>query len=277
MESSSAPFVGAAKNTTGSVKSLLTLLWLYLTDEDPVEPVATCGDCYCIVDEGQDCPTPTPRTDYDDAFLAEFTTPQPTNAFPTLKCNPYKDPTCEQPGAGTNKVCGVLYSNDCALYSIENFDDQTQAEEAGAMVLHTEGCGVCSTLQDLAVQMKNTDLRNEGEACSQKTLLKFADGVQCFIDVGFTPPCADLWAKNALSTTEGCFGICFVSDATDSPNNGPPPQCELEDCLQCDEDFSGPVFQKVAGLTRRSAGLLSDIARPCDMIANIVHQACVPN
>lgn len=267
----------SVSTTSGSVKWLLTLLWLYLGDEDPPQPVAKCGDCYCIVEEGQSCPTPTPRSDFDQEFLTEFTKPKPTNAIPTLKCNPFKDPTCEQPGAGKNKVCGILYSSDCSDYSIENFEDQTMAEMAGARVLHMGGCGVCSTIQDLAVQMEFPDLRSPGEACAMRALTKFNDGVQCFEDVGFSPPCADLWAKTAVATATGCFGICFNSDATDSPSNGPPPQCELDDCLQCDEDYTGPVFTRVAGLNRRSAGLLSDIARPCDTIADIEHQVCVQN
>jgi hypothetical protein len=167
-------------------------------------------------------------SEFDEAFLTAFAAPKPTNAFPTLKCNPYKDPTCEQPGAGKNQVCGVVYSSDCEFYSIENFDDPTAAEVAGAAVLHTEGCGLCSTLQDVAVFMKTPDLRNEGETCTTKTLAKFNDGVQCFIDVGFTPPCADLWAKTTVATAAGCFGICFTSEATDSPSNGPWPSAGMQ-------------------------------------------------
>ena len=59
-----------------------------------------------------------------------------------------------------------------------------------------------------------------------------------------------------------------------APNNGPPPACALNDCLQCDEDEAGPVFKAVAGRTRRRSGLESAIARPCSTVAQIVHEVC---
>ena len=56
------------------------------------------------------------------------------------------------------------------------------------------------------------------------------------------------------------------------PNNGPPPTCGLNKCLQCDEDKAGPIFSQYAARTRRRSGLISEIIRPCDTIAKgIVH------
>ena len=37
---------------------------------------------------------------------------------------------------------------------------------------------------------------------------------------------------------------------------------ETNPCLQCDECRSGPIFQKVAGRTRRGSGIQSAIERP---------------
>ncbi len=45
----------------------------------------------------------------------------------------------------------------------------------------------------------------------------------------------------------------------------------LNDCLQCDEDHSGPVFKATAGRTRRNSGIRSSIPRPDDEIAPVVH------
>jgi len=43
----------------------------------------------------------------------------------------------------------------------------------------------------------------------------------------------------------------------------------LNPCLQCDECRSGPIFQKIAGRTRRASGIISAIERPG--VVEIVH------
>jgi hypothetical protein len=57
-------------------------------------------------------------------------------------------------------------------------------------------------------------------------------------------------------------------------NNGPGPDCPMNDCLQCDEDNSGPMFAKYAGRTRRNTGLESCITRPCELNKPVVHEIC---
>ena len=57
-------------------------------------------------------------------------------------------------------------------------------------------------------------------------------------------------------------------------NNGPPPECAMNACLQCDEDESGPNFAKFAGRTRRNTGLESAITRPCQMNRDLYHEVC---
>ena len=47
------------------------------------------------------------------------------------------------------------------------------------------------------------------------------------------------------------------------PNNGVAPNCTLDECLQCDEDESSPLFKKFGGRTRRNSGLLTAIVRDC--------------
>ena len=59
-------------------------------------------------------------------------------------------------------------------------------------------------------------------------------------------------------------------------NNGPAPECELNECLQCDEDNAGPIFTAFGGRTRRRSGLKSEIVRPCDSIYRIIsHNPCL--
>lgn len=43
----------------------------------------------------------------------------------------------------------------------------------------------------------------------------------------------------------------------------------LNECLQCDEDKSGPVFKYYSGRTRRNSGIRSEIDRPSDSIYNM--------
>jgi hypothetical protein len=44
------------------------------------------------------------------------------------------------------------------------------------------------------------------------------------------------------------------------------PDGSLNECLQCDEDTSGPVFKYYAGRTRRDSGIKSEIDRPSDQV-----------
>jgi len=46
---------------------------------------------------------------------------------------------------------------------------------------------------------------------------------------------------------------------------------ELNKCLQCDEDKSGPIFKYESGRTRRNSGIKSEIDRPVDQIYNVSH------
>jgi hypothetical protein len=80
-----------------------------------------------------------------------------------------------------------------------------------------------------------------------------------------------------LFTRNHCWKICVVAKLEEWDNNGPPPQCRLNECLQCDETVSGPLFQTIAGRTRRKSGLLSQIVRPCHSLQhNIRHDPCPP-
>jgi hypothetical protein len=49
------------------------------------------------------------------------------------------------------------------------------------------------------------------------------------------------------------------------------PDGAINDCLQCDEDQSGPVFKSVAGRTRRNSGIPNAICRPCSDVQPLVH------
>lgn len=121
------------------------------------------------------------------------------------------------------------------------------------------------------------------------------DGYECLREIGFSEACAKIWLYNIEETTDKCRDIC--QPLVDADNIEPNPSQEaleeygnpcdpascpttingqdtctddmwksgsetrLNACLQCDECNSGPIFQKVAGRTRRGSGIRSAIER----------------
>ena len=81
-----------------------------------------------------------------------------------------------------------------------------------------------------------------------------------------------MWVYNAGNTRDYCAQTCLKFRAEKRPNNGPAPECTLDDCLDCDETESGPLFAQIAARTRRRSGLISKIARPCEDILFVDHQ-----
>ena len=88
--------------------------------------------------------------------------------------------------------------------------------------------------------------------CGIKGVLGEDVNMQCLLDLGFTYPCAQIWYYNTINTRDNCRNICIYATLTKMPYviDG-----ELNPCLQCDEDISGPVFQYFAGRTRRDSGI----------------------
>ena len=70
----------------------------------------------------------------------------------------------------------------------------------------------------------------------------------CLMALGFSEPCVTIWEFNILNTKQECFEVCLLSYITSEPNNKP--DGSLNDCLQCDEDKSGPNFKYFSGRTR---------------------------
>lgn len=107
---------------------------------------------------------------------------------------------------------------------------------------------------------------------SEKLMLK------CYADMGMTPDCGRMWGYNSANTRDRCLGICLLEYVEDKigigHNNGPAPECKINDCLECDEVKSGPNFSKFAGRTRRNTGLESGITRPCELNKHLDHKVC---
>jgi len=158
--------------------------------------------------------------------------------------------------------------NSCPTeYTMQTYDSKDDMIAAGAEMTHWGAYGACSTTQDLAVYIEFPDLAAKGQECGIRGLVNNTDGIECFEVVGYTRPCAEAWMFNVFNTRDHCFDVCVdFTFLGDGANNGPPPECRIANCLLCDEQMSGVIFQTEAARSRRRSGLLSKIARPCEVI-----------
>ena len=213
-------------------------------------------------------------------MIAGFQDKTLVNPYEDLDCNPYADEACvtmpEQTMVGMDEVvCGYKYEgSDCGTYKMVTYGTWDEATADGAIVSHTGACGLCSTAQDLAVYMAIPDMTSAGKKCATKGLIHESWGKKCYEELGYTTPCASIWNYDGIYDGKKCFGVCIKELFSDL--NGPPPMCELNECLKCDEVEAGPLFKAFAGRTRRRSGIASAIARGCDEFAHITHEVCPP-
>jgi hypothetical protein len=211
---------------------------------------------------------------YDAAFVArlvsDWTLETPN---PQVTTDPYvSTPPADD---GPDVVCAVLPVGPAGTvprtYRLVTYDSAAAATSAGARPTHFGHCGVCSTLENLAVYMRVNDLTAPVRACGIKGLgyATFDEDVACLrgTTVGFDLPCAQIWAYNTQNTRNRCLQVCIA--ALSQPYNNP--DGSLNDCLRCDETQSGPVFKWIAGRTRRNSGLPNAICRPCSEARPLVH------
>lgn len=131
-------------------------------------------------------------------------------------------------------------------------------------VNHCGCCGSCSTLTDYNVYLtKNNTLTEEARKCALDNL--FGDSDKCMEEIGLTPGCAYCWAENVRCTRNNCWFPCLVEQWLGiSPNqNG-----TLSKCFSCDEAKCLDGFIHCAGMSRRRAGIETDIARDISEVCN---------
>lgn len=194
--------------------------------------------------------------------LREWTLLDPPSG---LSADPYLD---APPAVPDGSVCAVVVvDHDKKTYRLKTFASWDAAEAAGAIVTHGGICGLCSPLSDLAVYAGEKDLTTPVRACGLQNLGDFDGDKQCLLQLGFSSPCADIWAYNTMHTATVCNQICLsLLDAPYNVADG-----GINDCLACDEHMSGPVFKAYAGRTRRNTGVPSAICRPCSTVLHIEH------
>ena len=184
---------------------------------------------------------------------------QDSAALSPLGADPYEEPGPYKPDL--DGVCAVVVEAP-RRYHVRWFATAEGATGAGAIPTHQGRCGRCSSLQDLAVYASHPDLAADVRRCAVRTLLGPKEALTtCLEDLGFTSACAQIWAYNAQHTRRTCFRKCWPFKAHYHRRDG-----SLNRCLQCDEDQSGPVFQAIAGRTRRNSGVPTSICRPWDQV-----------
>jgi len=188
--------------------------------------------------------------------------------------DPYQDPNNPPTDPHQQGVCAMKWSEDVdphtghKNYWLTNFTTAEESEEAGFTVTHAGHCGACSTLQDLGVYIRQ-NLTSDTRMCGFLGSVSEALMLDCLRALGFSPPCVQIWRHNIVHTKKECLQVCLISYITGEPFNKP--DGSLNDCLQCDEDKSGPNFKYFAGRTRRNSGIPSAIHRPDSQIHHMEH------
>ena len=136
---------------------------------------------------GQPEPVPPP---FNDTVIAAFRAKELLNPPDVPTENPYDFPPPPPPPGWEEAVCGVLYEDDQARqrYRLETFASREAAGEAGAHVTHLTPCDLCSSLEDLAAYMSHWDMTAPGRACGLQGAISRELGLQCFAELGLTPP-----------------------------------------------------------------------------------------
>lgn len=218
---------------------------------------AFCADCG---------PQGFEAREFSEAEIEQLRAWRLSEPFDEITDDPYLD---DAPSSTPESVCGFLADPEEPLtYRLQTFGSTEEAVAAGAEVTHGGVCGVCSTLENLAVYIQNEDLTAPVRQCGLDGISGGKDSnIACLQELGFDLPCAQIWYFNTENTRNSCFEPCIA--ALNEPYHLP--DGSLNECLQCDEDNSGPVFKAVAGRTRRNSGLANALCRPCSEVMPLQH------
>lgn len=261
------------------------LLYLFLAgiifDDDDSGPVnVTIGDN--VIDTGL----------FREAELVNLEEIQVQVGFEDETETPYPDGLVPyNVDINVDQSCFVIFDDDSKeTYRLVSSVDNPDPENPLVFRTHERPCGVCSSLQDLATYIETPDLAEPVRQCA---IDLFSNTFECILDIGFSETCARIWNFNADYTRSVCTIVCLQNLlAPNNVANGGTNFCEpgdevdqcmntinggqacddfqfeegqpfrLNECIQCDECRAGPLFQKIAGRTRRNSGVVSGIERP---------------
>lgn len=259
---------------------IIRILLMLSSTQAAIEDVGFCGDCHCVPEPGEDCPVDSiPQVKFSTTVLSTLQSIALENPI-ALTCNPFSDDSCdtdpplEQGEACVAEIIVPTDTSQCPegfsyrLVTVESLQD---AKENGDIITHEGPCGTCSSFQDLAIYMDQPDLSSLALNCATQAIFTQQNGIDCFMEAGFSEACAETWVYKVLTTNSVCGSVCTSHAFSGDPDFGPSPTCELVECLECDENNVGPVFKKIAGRNRRNSGLLSGLVRKCEQLADVVH------
>ena len=171
-----------------------------------------------------------------------------------------------------NYVCGIQVNQNqdpsrslTQSYYLKSFENRESAFKNNFQITHYGKCGYlggCSTLKYLKLYMEQA-MTGPVKICGMKGFHSFKVMKRCMQNIGFSGACLDSWLVNLKMTRKFCAGICvkqMFKNLNDQSSG------ELNECLQCDEDRSGPMFKYLSGRTRRNSGIRSEIGRGEDEI-----------
>jgi hypothetical protein len=152
----------------------------------------------------------------------------------------------------------------CAVPAAGNFSGPAKtyptkgaAEADGAIFLHMGNCGQCSNFNDKKVyNITAFNLTKTSTKGAFYSIFSRKAAARTMEETGLTESCVECWVENMRHTLIHCFGRCMFGDRSSCTKSG-----ELTDCLLCDEVHSGVFFRRCAGMTRRRAGIVTDICR----------------
>ena len=208
---------------------------------------------------------PTPISDSQREKWLQYVHANPSTP---LTDDPYQMSDSVDSSLSSSTVCALL-KTQIDHYQTQTFMHPQQANEVNAVITHAGKCGLCSSLQDLSVYSRYPDLTQSVRECGLAGLRENEEvQVRCLQDLGFTAACASIWSYNITHTRTQCLSECLaLLNASHHQETG-----ELNACIQCDEDLSGPVFKALAGRTRRNSGLPTALCRPCNTVFQVDHQ-----
>ncbi len=127
---------------------------------------------------------------YTKEMVEKFSGKILKNPFEPLTANPYDSPEHHVPQP--EKVCGVfLDADDPQYYSLASYDSVEELEADGGILSHYGACGLCSSLDNLAVYILVGDLTGPVRQCGLEGVLGGEEKIiACLMDIGFDYPCA---------------------------------------------------------------------------------------
>merc|ERR1711971_1245760 len=141
----------------------------------------------------------------------------------------------------------IGFTNDCARIWFYNAANTRKRDANG-------GCfGVC--IAHIATDNNEAVSVDGNNPCEPDPSIEAVSGDTCSLETctgGFVDPRNMRHRQNYCRNTINGKGVCSESQWQDNPYR-------INACLQCDECRSGPIFQKIAGRTRRASGIKSAI------------------